>query len=450
MKCLVFSSLAAAGCLDRPTHEAAPSPATVAAPGPRIYGIPVADSPVQGPADAILTVVVFGDYACPHTVASREKLDALVAKYPGEIKVAFKFYPNAAKPNSYAAAELAAAARDDAAFWNFHDKLMALGAELTPQGIEEAAATSGINVRRAKARVEAGIAREIMYADTALAAKFGIGGTPTYVINGAKIWGNQPLEDFLEIVEERRAVAETMMAAGIAKTDVYASILRGAIEEYVPPHLQQRDDRRVSIRANDGRPTLGAAEPEIELIEFADLTCQFSQMERIIVNQLLESYGDRVSFTFRHAFDPKDEDAMMAAKALEAASLQGAHWPALETLFVHREIISKDIVDREMRRLGLDIERFWRDFDSDAVTTAVDRDLADSIKFGVTGTPTFYMNGKPIRGAFTRPKFERKIEEELELVRKLRESGTPREAIHAKLVAMERAADDSGQASGTN
>ena len=143
----------------------------------------------------------------------------------------------------------------------------------------------------------------------------------------------------------------------------------------------------------------GNPEAQITIVEYADYQCPACALSQPLVKRVVEEYSENVKVVSRpfplvtiHA------NALNAAKASEAAGLQDKFWEMHDMLFAKQEEWSDDRNAKDKffgyaEDLELDIEKFKSDFDSSEVKERVEKDLFDGQRLGVSGTPTFYMNG---------------------------------------------------------
>src|SRR5262249_61330967 len=91
--------------------------------------------------------------------------------------------------------------------------------------------------------------------------------------------------------------------------------------------------------------------------------------------------------------------ARLAHQAALAAARQGKFWEMHDLLFANRSAAKRDDLLQYAARLGLDLKRFVKDLDSEAVKQQLDTDIAEGDRLHVEGTPTIFVNGKPYTGA---------------------------------------------------
>lgn len=135
-------------------------------------------------------------------------------------------------------------------------------------------------------------------------------------------------------------------------------------------------------------------------VEFLDFECEGCVALYPFVEDLRERYGDQVSFVVRHM--PLHGNSLNAAKASEAAAQQGEFEPMYKVLFEnseewgHQETSQRDLFFSYAQELGLDMEQFEADFDDPATLARIEQSIEDAEAFGVTGTPTVFLDGERI------------------------------------------------------
>jgi len=180
----------------------------------------------------------------------------------------------------------------------------------------------------------------------------------------------------------------------------------GVLVTFAPP--------TANVSPEDG-PIRGPKNASVRLVEFADFQCPYCQQVHPEVKRLLEHFGDKVSFTFRdfplpmHAFAPK------AAEAARCAGAQGKFWEFHDALFVDKKLAPADL-KAEARKLSLDTTLFDKCLDSGEQAGSVEKDSAKAQHLGVTGTPTFFINGHQFSGPLKYDAFRDAIDKELVVV----------------------------------
>lgn len=171
------------------------------------------------------------------------------------------------------------------------------------------------------------------------------------------------------------------------------------------------DPPRAKIDAA-GRPTRGPSSAPIEIVEFSDFQCPFCQGAFPTVTQVLNTYGDKVRFTYRHYPLPNHPEARPAAEASACAAEQNKFWEFHDRLFTQGKLTGADL-KQHAAALGLDTTQFNNCVDSRKFQKDVEADLAAGNSVGVNGTPAFFINGRVVSGAQPFDVFKRVIDEEL-------------------------------------
>jgi protein-disulfide isomerase len=113
----------------------------------------------------------------------------------------FKQQPLPFHNNAQIAAEASLAANEQGKFWEYHDKLFANQQALDRPSLEKYAEELGLNMGKFKAALDSGRFKAQITKDQADAQKAGASGTPTFLVNGMKIVGAQPVDKFKELID---------------------------------------------------------------------------------------------------------------------------------------------------------------------------------------------------------------------------------------------------------
>ena len=144
----------------------------------------------------------------------------------------------------------------------------------------------------------------------------------------------------------------------------------------------------------------GPLESPVTLVEYGDFECPYCGQAEPVVRELLRDVGD-LRYVWRHLpLSDVHPNAQLAAEAAEAAGDQGLFWELHDRLLDHQDQLSPSDLMRHAEELGLDVERFteYMHHHDGAGRVAEDVDSADLS--GVSGTPTFFINGRRHYGAY--------------------------------------------------
>jgi Na+/H+ antiporter NhaA len=144
----------------------------------------------------------------------------------------------------------------------------------------------------------------------------------------------------------------------------------------------------------------GPAESDVTLVEYGDFECPYCGQAEPIVRELLADFGD-VRYVWRHLpLSDVHPNAQLAAEASEAAAAQGVFWEFHDLLLAHQDALRPPNLMGYARDLGLDVERFTEDLRGHAGAARVAEDVDGADLSGVSGTPTFFVNGRRHHGAY--------------------------------------------------
>ena len=144
----------------------------------------------------------------------------------------------------------------------------------------------------------------------------------------------------------------------------------------------------------------GADQALVTLVEYGDYECPFCGLAEPVIRELLADDGD-LRYVWRHLpLTDVHPHALLAAEGAEAAARQGRFWPMHDQLLAHQDALTADDLIRYAAQLGLDTGRFTADLRRHAGEAKITEDVDSADLSGVTGTPTFFVNGKRHRGAY--------------------------------------------------
>lgn len=161
------------------------------------------DRAFLGPEDALVTIVEYTDYECVFCQRYYQTtFPALMEQNEGKIRYFVRHFPvPSIHPSSVRAAIAASCAEHQGGFWDYHDILFSEGADLTPEGLRDAAVRIGLNTDRFDECVAGQEPLSRIQEDAQLGASYGVRGTPAFFVNGRVVFGAQPLEVFQATVD---------------------------------------------------------------------------------------------------------------------------------------------------------------------------------------------------------------------------------------------------------
>jgi protein-disulfide isomerase len=318
------------------------------------WRVPVGDSPTLGPADAAVTVVTFADFECPFAKMISGRLRALRRRYPDALRLVWKDLPLGIHMLSEPASMLARSAlaqKGEAGFWAAHDKLYAAPRNKEQPAIGEGdllrlAAGLGLDPRRTAADLRERHFNFAIAIDVSLSEELRVDAAPTSFINGRRVAGAQPEELFAKIIDEEIAHAEKLVANGVPRALVYATMM----DEARPGPGTKLS--RATLAAPDSAPSYGGGPDALVIQELGDHLDIFSKATDRALHLFVEGHGARVRLLWRDAPNPKNSDSLQAAAAGQAAFEQGgpaAFWKMHELMAAYASERGR-IDDQALRR----------------------------------------------------------------------------------------------------
>lgn len=169
--------------------------------------------------------------------------------------------------------------------------------------------------------------------------------------------------------------------------------------------------QRVEVAATG--PSKGPADAPVTIVEFSDFECPFCSRVNPSIDQVMKEYEGKVRVVFRNYPLPMHTLAPKAGEAALCADDQGKFWEMHDELFSHQQELSVADLKKHAQTIGLDQNKFDECLDSGAKAAQVAQDMAEGQEAGVSGTPAFFINGRPLAGAQPFEEFKKLIDAEL-------------------------------------
>jgi Na+/H+ antiporter NhaA len=145
----------------------------------------------------------------------------------------------------------------------------------------------------------------------------------------------------------------------------------------------------------------GPLDAPVTLIEYGDFECPYCGRAEPIVRELLNEFGDDLRYVWRHLpLSDVHPHAKMAALAAEAADVQDSFWEMHDLLLGHQDALRYSDLVGYAEELGLDVDRFERDVHEHVGESQISADIDGADLSGVSGTPTFFVNGMRHQGEY--------------------------------------------------
>ena len=138
----------------------------------------------------------------------------------------------------------------------------------------------------------------------------------------------------------------------------------------------------------------GNVNAAITLVEYGDFECPYCRRAHPLVKRLLNQRGKELLFVYRN-FPLREihPHSYISAIAAEAAGKQGKFWQMHDLIFENQNKLNANYLLSLVENIGLDLEQFAEDSNSDEVLNKLEADFESGVRSGVNGTPTFFLNG---------------------------------------------------------
>ena len=162
-----------------------------------------AKGPSLGPDDAPVTIIEFSDYQCPYCRRAEPVVQQVLERYPSQVRFVFRHFPlERIHSEARGAAEAAACANQQGRFWEFHGKLFAPGAKFDAESLRQHASDVELDLEAFQTCVDERRFEADIEADLDAGRQAGVAGTPAFFVNGIRMKGARPLEDFAAVIDK--------------------------------------------------------------------------------------------------------------------------------------------------------------------------------------------------------------------------------------------------------
>ena len=374
-----------------------------------VWSVPVKGAPFEGPADALITVVEFSDYQCPFCRRVQSTLGELRKKYPSDLRIVMRQNPLPFHPRAQPAANLALEARaqkGDAAFIEANHRLYE--GNLEESDLLALAKDLKLDAKKAKAAITNNTHDAEIENDIELAQDLQARGTPHFFINGVRLSGAQPLQNFVDLVESQLKVAKALVAQGTPRAAVYDEIVKRG-KQADAPELKPMP----AITADN--PTRGPAKAPIVIHVFSDFQCPFCGRVEPTLVELDKAFPNQLRWVWHDlplAFHKNARPAAVFAREVRAQKGDAGFWKVHDLMFRDQKdpgTLEQPAFDKYAAELKLDPKRTTLAQTDGRHDAIIDKDLELSRSSGINGTPAFVINGFYVSGAQPLTAFKRAV-----------------------------------------
>ena len=407
------------------------------------YKIPVGNAPSKGPEHAKVTIVEWSDFQCPFCSRVEPTVDQIMKTYGKDVRVIWKNQPLPFHQNAMPSAQIAMAGfakKGSPGFWKMHDTLFHNQQALERPSLEKYAKENGLSDGDIKEALDDKKYDAQIKADSDEGTKFGARGTPSFFINGRPLSGAQPFDAFKKVIDEELANATRAMNGGAKLVNVY-DVLTGngkpaaALPDQKPqqPQPAQADPNAVYKVPVGSSPEKGPKTAKVTIVEFSDFQCPFCSRVEPTISDLEKEYGKDLRVVWKNNPLPFHQNAMPAAKAAVAAAQQGKFWEMHDKMFADQAHLDEATYEKYAAELGLNVSKFKAAMADPKTESEIKDDVATAAKFGAQGTPGFFINGRPLRGAQPKESFKAVIDKEMEAANAALKRGVKPADLYAEL-----------------
>jgi protein-disulfide isomerase len=431
---------------------------TVAPPGPlSALSVPRGargGAPALGAEHPKVVIFWLDDLSTPDTAGVLPTLARLIQEHPETVQLVWHSGPPRAPDEHRRAALAARAAYQQGRFWEFlellHSAAEATDEEILVRYAERLALDRAqFDADRADAATARRVAEEL-----AVVAALEVAAAPTFFFNGRALVGVRPYEDFHALLAEAELYADQALAAGTALPalhDALATLQHPQGQRFVQLLVERRSPDRVvappptgpSPSADDtvwyvplapDSPQLGAADPIVHLVVFADFACPFTQALVPTLQAALALFPEDLRLEWRNNPRESDGDGWLAAEAALVAHSVGRFWELAPVLLDNQGALARADIDRYAADMGLDLRVFGHALDARVYRERVAADRALAERLQIRATPQMYVNGRALAGARPLDEIRALVAEEMERAERLMARGAARRSVYMHLM----------------
>jgi protein-disulfide isomerase len=159
------------------------------------------------------------------------------------------------------------------------------------------------------------------------------------------------------------------------------------------------DTASVLAAAAQEGPSSGDAAAAVTVVEFSDFECPYCRAAQQTVKRVMERWPGKVRLVFKHFPLDQHPNAATAARAAVCADRQGRFWELHDRIFEHTGSLTQEFLRSAANNAGLDIDNFDNCMRSTEVMDHIRKDMTLGRMAGVSGTPSFFVNGEAVAGA---------------------------------------------------
>lgn len=190
-------------------------------------------------------------------------------------------------------------------------------------------------------------------------------------------------------------LASLILVFFIALVFYFFDLVKISSQELSNQNLNLNTSNKFTVQT-DGNYWIGAAKPKITIIEFGDFNCPNCQNAYPKIREISLKYKNEVKFIFKDY--PIYDFSLELAEAARCAGEQGFFWLMYDKLYQNQGLTNKTQVMGAAEQIGLDTAKFEKCYDDQKYLNDIKKDFLEAEKLGLSGTPTWFINGYKIEG----------------------------------------------------
>jgi protein-disulfide isomerase len=204
--------------------------------------------------------------------------------------------------------------------------------------------------------------------------------------------------------------------AGYGAGRIYHVLASPAKSSGAAPLLTTADEgKRLRVKIDAETPVRGAPAAQVSLVMFCDFTCPHCRRSAAVASRLLKEFPTSVRVAFKHFPRLQSPGSVLAAEAVEAARVNGRFWEMHDRLFAEEFRADHQTLERLARDIGMEADALSTALSGGTRRTRIDDDVRLGAALGIPGTPTVFVNGRPMVGFKAYDAMKAAIEAELGL-----------------------------------
>jgi len=386
----------------KPAPEPEPEPEPDPEPTGRVH-VDLTGAPILGNPEAPVTLVEFTDFQCPFCARANGTIHELLKANPDKLRIVFRHYPLGFHDKAKLAHQAAEAANIQGKFWEYYDKLFADQNKLDRDSLIQHARDLNLDEAKFIADMDSEAVIKKVEADVEAGSDAGVRGTPHFFFNGTLLSGAQPLPAFQAALDKEYNAAKAYEEKGLKGDALYEQI----IKDNQPAPLV--------VDNIDASPFKGPADAPVTIVAFSEFQCPFCARVEPTLKQLFDdpAYAGKIKLVFKQMPLPFHNNAQKASEAALFAHANGKFWELHDKMFENQQNLDIESLKKYATEVGLDAAALEAALSSNQYEAAVKADVAAAQKVGVSGTPSFVINGQLVVGALPIEAFKKAVDKAL-------------------------------------